>query len=196
MSIRNLLLNINREDRKVPAAVAGVLPALERLVAVVVRKIKSGGRLFYIGAGTSGRRGGVDASEIPPTYGAEGMIIAIIAGGDPAIRKAVEFADDNPRRGWEDLRKHNVCAADIVLGIAASGSTPYVVGGLEECNAKGIASACLTCHPGSPMGALADYAIEVGVGREIITGSTRIKAGTAQKLILNMISTTVMVKLG
>lgn len=196
MSIKNLLANINREDRKVPAAVAAVIPQLERLVALVVRKMKAGGRLFYIGAGTSGRLGVVDASEIPPTYGAQGMVIAIIAGGDSAIRKAIEFAEDDTRQGWEDLRSHGVCGKDIVLGIAASGNTPYVVGALAECKARDIATACLTCNPGSQAAQAADHAIEVPVGPEFITGSTRMKAGTAQKLVLNMISTSVMVKLG
>ena len=196
MSLRNLLANINREDRKVPAAVAGLLPALERVVALVVRKLKGGGRLFYIGAGTSGRLGVVDASEIPPTYGAHGVVVAIIAGGDSAIRKAVEFAEDDRSQGWEDLRRHGVGPKDVVLGIAASGNTPYVVGALAECNARKIATACLTCNPGSQAGRLADHAIEVAVGPEFITGSTRMKAGTAQKLVLNMISTAAMVKLG
>ncbi len=196
MSIRSLLANINREDRKVPAAVAGVLPAIERLVAVIVRKMKTGGRLFYIGAGTSGRLGVVDASEIPPTYGAEGHVIALIAGGDSAIRKAVEFAEDDIRQGWQDLRKHRVGKSDVVLGIAASGTTPYVVGTLEQCRAHGIPTACITCNPGSRLSEFSDYPIEVAVGSEFITGSTRMKAGTAQKLILNMVSTAAMVKLG
>jgi N-acetylmuramic acid 6-phosphate etherase len=196
MSIRSLLASINREDRKVPAAIGGVLPVLERLVALVVRKLKAGGRLFYIGAGTSGRLGVLDASEIPPTYGAEGMIVAVIAGGDAAIRKAVEFAEDDRRQGWEDLRKHAVGPGDVVLGIAASGTTPYVVGALEHCQSKGIVTACLTCSPGSRVAQVADYPVEVAVGPEFITGSTRMKSGTAQKLVLNMISTAVMVKLG
>lgn len=196
MSIRNLLVNINREDRKVPAAVGSVVPVLERLVALIVRKMKAGGRLFYIGAGTSGRLGVVDASEIAPTYGAEGMVIGLIAGGDVAIRKAVEFAEDDMRQGWRDLRKHHVSPADLVLGIAASGNTPYVVGALEQCKSRGILTACLTCNPGSRLAQIADHAIEVPVGSEFITGSTRMKAGTAQKLVLNMISTATMVKLG
>ena len=196
MSIRNLLANINREDRKVPAAVAAVIPSLERLVALIVRKLKAGGRLFYIGAGTSGRLGVVDASEIPPTYGAHGMVIAIIAGGDAAIRKAVEFAEDDMKQGWEDLRGHGVRSGDVVLGIAASGNTPYVVGALEACNSKAIATACLTCNPGSRLAQIADHPVEVPVGPEFVTGSTRMKAGTAQKLVLNMVSTAVMVKLG
>lgn len=196
MSVRNLLTNINREDRTVAAAVARVVPALERLVALIVRRMKAGGRLFYLGAGTSGRLGVVDASEIAPTYGAEGLVIAIIAGGDSAIRKAVEFAEDDARQGWEDLRRHHVCKTDVVLGIAASGNTPYVVGALKECRSQGIATACLTCNPGSPLSEIADHPIEVAVGSEFITGSTRMKAGTAQKLVLNMISTAAMVKLG
>src|SRR6185369_502954 len=149
MSIRQLLLNINREDAKVSIAIRKQIPQIEALVKVIVRKMKKGGRLFYIGAGTSGRLGVVDASEIPPTYGAHGLVIAIIAGGDAAIRKAVEFAEDDTRQGWEDLRKHGVRSGDVVLGIAASGNTPYVVGALEACRSKGIATACLTCNPGS-----------------------------------------------
>jgi len=196
MSIRNLLTNVNREDRQVPVAIAGVIAPLERLVAVTVRKLKAGGRLFYIGAGTSGRLGVVDASEIPPTYGVHGKVIAIIAGGDTAFRKAVEFAEDDTAQGWKDLRSQGVGAKDIVLGIAASGNTPYVVGALAECGARKITTACLTCNPGSKASLFADHAIEVAVGPEFITGSTRMKAGTAQKLVLNMISTAVMVKLG
>jgi len=196
MSIRNLLTNVNREDRQVPVAIAGVIAPLERLVAVTVRKLKAGGRLFYIGAGTSGRLGVVDASEIPPTYGVHGKVIAIIAGGDTAFRKAVEFAEDDTAQGWKDLRSQGVGAKDIVLGIAASGNTPYVVGALAECGARKITTACLTCNPGSKASLVADHAIEVAVGPEFITGSTRMKAGTAQKLVLNMISTAVMVKLG
>ncbi len=196
MSIRNLLTNMNREDRQVPAAIAGVITPLERLVAATVRKLKAGGRLFYIGAGTSGRLGVVDASEIPPTYGVHGKVIAIIAGGDAAFRKAVEFAEDDTAQGWKDLRSQGVGAKDIVLGIAASGNTPYVVGALARCGAHKITTACLTCNPGSQASLVADYAIEVAVGPEFITGSTRMKAGTAQKLVLNMISTAVMVKLG
>ena len=196
MSVPGLLANINREDRKVPVAVAAAIPAIERLVSLVVRKMKAGGRLFYLGAGTSGRLGVVDASEIAPTYGAHGAVIAIIAGGDTAIRKAVEFAEDDTKQGWEDLRRHGVAASDVVLGIAASGNTPYVVAALEACKAKGIATGCLTCNPGSRLSQVADQSIEVTVGPEFVTGSTRMKAGTAQKLVLNMISTAVMVKLG
>lgn len=196
MSTRDLLASINREDRKVPAAVGSILPEAGRLVATIVRKMKAGGRLFYIGAGTSGRLGVVDASEIPPTYGARGLVIALIAGGDAAIRNAVEFAEDDLRQGWEDLRRHGAESGDVVLGIAASGNTPYVVAALEACRSKGIVTACLTCNPGSRAAQVADYAIEVPVGPEVVTGSTRMKAGTAQKLVLNMISTAVMVKLG
>ena len=196
MSTRDLLASINREDRKVPAAVGSILPEAGRLVATIVRKMKAGGRLFYIGAGTSGRLGVVDASEIPPTYGARGLVIALIAGGDAAIRNAVEFAEDDLRQGWEDLRRHGAGSGDVVLGIAASGNTPYVVAALEACRSKGIVTACLTCNPGSRAAQAADYAIEVPVGPEVVTGSTRMKAGTAQKLVLNMISTAVMVKLG
>ena len=197
MSVRTLLANINCEDRKVPVAVARAIPALEKLVSAVVQKMKAGGRLFYIGAGTSGRLGIVDASEVPPTYGVPpGMVVGIIAGGDTAIRQAVEFAEDDACQGWRDLQKHGICARDVVLGIAASGSTQYVVGALEKCNARGITTACLTCNPGSQMALVANYPVEVLVGPEFITGSTRMKSGTAQKLVLNMISTSVMIKLG
>jgi len=197
MSISELLININKEDATVAAAIEMVVPSIEKLVTVIVEKMESGGRLFYIGAGTSGRLGIVDASECPPTYGVEhGLVVGLIAGGDSAIRKAVEFAEDDPEGGWNDLNAQNVSEKDVVIGIAASGTTPYVVGGLQMCNANNITTGGITCNPGSPLAAEALHPIEVVVGPEFVTGSTRMKAGTAQKLVLNMISTSVMVKLG
>ncbi len=197
MSVSNLLRNINREDKKVPAAVQKVIPKIEKLVVTVVGKMKRGGRLFYIGAGTSGRLGIVDASECPPTYGVpHGLVIGLIAGGDGAIRKAVEFAEDDINQGWKDLRKHKISSKDVVVGITASGTTPYVVGALKKCNIRRIITGCITCNPKSPVAIAAKFPIKVVVGPEFVTGSTRMKAGTAQKLVLNMISTSVMVKLG
>lgn len=197
MSVKDLLVNMNKEDQTVPHAVAKVIPKIEELVNVIVKKMKSGGRLFYIGAGTSGRLGIVDASECPPTYGVPfGLVIGLIAGGDKAIRKAVEFAEDNTKQGWKDLKEHKINSKDVVIGIAASGTTPYVVGALKKCNKKKIITACITCNPGSPVALTAKFPIAVVVGPEFVTGSTRMKSGTAQKLILNMISTSVMIKLG
>lgn len=197
MSIRELLNNINREDKTVPLVIEKVIPKIEKLVNVIVRKMKTGGRLFYIGAGTSGRLGIVDASEIPPTYGMpQGRVIGLIAGGDKAIRKAVEHAEDDPQQAWKDLKKYKINRKDVLIGIAASGRTPYVVGGLRAAQKNGITAACITCNPKSEVARFADYPIEVIVGPEFVTGSTRMKAGTAQKLVLNMISTTAMVKLG
>lgn len=197
MSVEELLLNINKEDKTVPAAVEKAIPDIEKLVTVIVENMISGGRLFYIGAGTSGRLGVVDASECPPTYGVPyGLVIGIIAGGDEAILKAVEFAEDDKEQGWLDLEKYNVTEKDVVIGIAASGTTPYVIGALEECRKRGIATGCITCNPGAPVSQHADYPIEVVVGPEFVTGSTRMKSGTAQKLVLNMISTSVMIQIG
>jgi N-acetylmuramic acid 6-phosphate etherase len=197
MSIRDLLKNINKEDKTVPLAVEKVIPKIEKLVEVIVRKMKSGGRLFYIGAGTSGRLGVVDASEIPPTYGMpHGRVIGLIAGGDKAIRKAVEHAEDDPKQAWKDLKKFKINKKDVLIGIAASGRTPFVVGGVSDARKNGVITACITCNPKSEVARLADYPIEVIVGPEFVTGSTRMKAGTAQKLVLNMISTATMVKLG
>ena len=197
MSVRQLLVNINKEDKTVHLAVEKIIPHVERFVNVIVEKMKIGGRLFYIGAGTSGRLGIVDASECPPTYGVpHGWVVALIAGGDKAIRKAVEFAEDDTEQGWKDLLRYKISRKDIVVGIAASGTTPYVVGALQKCNKKKITTACITCNPGSPVAIAAKYPIEVIVGPEFVTGSTRMKSGTAQKLILNMISTSVMIKLG
>jgi N-acetylmuramic acid 6-phosphate etherase len=192
-----LLKNINREDKTVPLAVEKVIPRIEKLVKVIVAKMKKGGRLFYMGAGTSGRLGIVDASECPPTYGIEhGRVIGIIAGGDKAIRKAVEFAEDDEEQGWKDLKEYKVNKNDVVIGIAASGTTPYVAGALKKCNENGIVTGCITCNADTPVAKVAKHKIEVITGPEFVTGSTRMKAGTAQKLALNMISTTVMIKLG
>lgn len=197
MSVTDLLTNINNEDKSVPLAVEKALPQIEAVVAVVVEKMKLGGRLFYIGAGTSGRLGIVDASECPPTFGVPfDLVIGIIAGGDTAIRKAVEFAEDDTQQAWNDLQEWNINENDVVIGIAASGTTPYVIGGLETCNANGITTACITCNTGSPLALTAKYPIEVVVGPEFVTGSSRMKAGTAQKLVLNMISTATMIQLG
>lgn len=197
MSTEELLRNINCEDKKVPDAVEKIIPKLIPLIDVISDKMKKGGRLFYIGAGTSGRLGIVDASECPPTYGVEyGKVVGIIAGGDEAIRRAVEFAEDNMVAGWEDLQKHKVNEQDVVIGITASGTTPYVIGALKKCKEHGITTGCITCNEGSPVSQFADFPVEVVVGPEFITGSTRMKSGTAQKLILNMISTSVMVKYG
>jgi N-acetylmuramic acid 6-phosphate etherase len=197
MPVKELLANINREDKRVPLAVEKAMPSIEKLVKAIVPKMKKGGRLFYIGAGTSGRLGIVDASECPPTFGVpQGMVIGLIAGGDAAIRKAVEFAEDDTKQGWKDLEKHKITPADVVIGIAASGTTPYVVGAMEECNKHKIITGCITCNPNSPVVKEAKYPVVVLVGPEFVTGSTRMKAGTAQKLVLNMVSTSVMISLG
>ncbi|WP_228852010.1 N-acetylmuramic acid 6-phosphate etherase [Aegicerativicinus sediminis] len=197
MSIQKLLSNINREDKTVPFAVEESLPQIEALVEQIVLKLKAGGRLFYIGAGTSGRLGIVDASECPPTFGvSHDLVVGIMAGGDSAIRKAVEFAEDDTEQGWKDLLDFQIDPQDVVIGIAASGTTPYVIGALEKCNAKGIITGCITCNQGSPLARTAQFPIEVVVGPEFVTGSSRMKAGTAQKLVLNMISTTAMIQLG
>lgn len=197
MSVRDLLVNINNEDKSVPLAVENAIPSIEALVNVIAERMKKGGRLFYMGAGTSGRLGIVDASECPPTYGVpHGMVIGLIAGGDKAIRKAVEFAEDDTKQGWKDLKKYKINDLDTVIGIAASGSTPYVIGALEKCNENGIVTGCIVCNEGSPVASAARYPIEVVVGPEFVTGSTRMKSGTAQKLVLNMISTSVMIRLG
>ena len=189
--------NINREDKTVPLAVEKVIPRIAKLVNVIVTKMKKGGRLFYLGAGTSGRLGIVDASECPPTYGIEhGRVIGLIAGGDKAIRKAVEFAEDDESQGWKDLQQHKITKNDVVIGIAASGTTPYVVGALKACNQHGVVTACITCNADTPVAKVAKHKIEIITGPEFVTGSTRMKAGTAQKLALNMISTSVMIRLG
>lgn len=197
MSVPDLLKNINREDKTVPDAVEKVLPQIEALTEQVVEKMLAGGRLFYIGAGTSGRLGIVDASECPPTFGVpHGLVVGLMAGGDSAIRKAVEFAEDSKEQGWLDLEEYLISEKDIVIGIAASGTTPYVIGALEQCNKRNIVTGCITCNEGSPLALTAKFPIEVVVGPEFVTGSSRMKAGTAQKLILNMISTAAMIRLG
>ena len=197
MSVEDLLTNINREDQSVPKAIEKIIPAISELIKAIVPRMKQGGRLFYMGAGTSGRLGIVDASECPPTYGIpHGIVVGLIAGGDNAIRKAVEFAEDSTTQGWEDLLNENICDLDTVIGIAASGSTPYVVHALKECQQKNILTGCITCNEESPITQVSDFPIAAVVGPEFVTGSTRMKAGTAQKLILNMISTSVMIQLG
>ncbi len=197
MSLNELLTNINIEDQIVPTAVQKAIPQIEKLLEVVSDKMLMGGRLFYIGAGTSGRLAVVDASECPPTYGVPyGLVIAVIAGGDKAITTAVEFAEDDEQQGWKDLSVHNVNENDVVIGIAASGTTPYVISALNECKKRGIATGSISCNPNTPLSAAADYPIEVVVGPEFVTGSTRMKSGTAQKLVLNMISTSAMIQLG
>jgi len=197
MSINELLTNINNEDKTVAFAIERVIPSIENLVEIIVTKMEVGGRLFYMGAGTSGRLGVVDASECPPTFGVEhGLVIGLIAGGDSAMWKAVEFAEDSTIQGWKDLQQHNISDKDVVIGIAASGTTPYVVGALKQCNENNIVTGCIVCNAGSPVAQASKYPIEVVVGPEFVTGSTRMKSGTAQKLVLNMISTSVMIKLG
>lgn len=197
MSVTELLVNMNKEDKTVPLALEKAIPQIEPLVTAIVNKLENGGRLFYIGAGTSGRLGIVDASECPPTYGiAHGIVIGLIAGGDEAIRKAVEFAEDDVNQGWLDLKQHAITEKDVVIGIAASGSTPYVLGALETCNKHHIITGGITCNASSELARIAKFPVELVVGPEFVTGSTRMKSGTAQKLALNMISTSVMIKLG
>jgi len=197
MSVRELLESINTEDQKVPLIVKKSIPEIEKLVEAIVPRMKKGGRLFYLGAGTSGRLGIVDASEIPPTFGLDhGYVIGLIAGGDGAIRKAVEMAEDNEELGWSDLKAYNPSPRDVVIGIAASGTTPYVIGALKRARQNGIFTGAITCNSGTPLAEQADVAIEVITGPEFVTGSTRMKAGTAQKLVLNMITTSAMISLG
>lgn len=197
LTTEQLLRGINQEDQSVPLAVAAEIPHIEQLVNACVERMQHGGRLFYIGAGTSGRLGIVDASECPPTFGVpHGMVIGLIAGGDQAIRKAVEFAEDDTQQGWNDLQAYNISEKDIVVGIAASGTTPYVLGALETAKSNGILTGGISCNPGSPLAELADIAITPVVGPEFVTGSTRMKSGTAQKLVLNMLSTAIMIRLG
>jgi N-acetylmuramic acid 6-phosphate etherase len=196
-SIEELIEIINTEDQKVALAVQQVLPQVEKLVEKAVEQVSKGGRLFYIGAGTSGRLGILDASECPPTFGvSDDMVVGLIAGGDKAIRKAVEFAEDNTKLGWKDLQTYNIHKGDMLVGIAASGTTPYVLGAVKDCKTNEIPTGCITCNPGSPLGLAVDFPIAVKVGPEVVTGSSRMKAGTAQKMILNMISTSLMIKLG
>lgn len=197
METSQLLYNINKEDKSVPESIEKVLPSIEKLIDVIVPKMEQGGRLFYIGAGTSGRLGVLDASECPPTYGVpERMVFGLIAGGDIALRKAVENAEDNTEQAWKDLQNHEINQNDVLIGIAASGTTPYVVGGIKDARKHNILTGCITCSLHSPLAKASEFPIEVITGPEIVTGSTRMKAGTAQKLVLNMISTTVMIKLG
>jgi N-acetylmuramic acid 6-phosphate etherase len=197
MSVQELLVNINKEDKTVPDAVEKCIPQIEALVSKIVPLMKEGGRIFYIGAGTSGRLGIVDASECPPTFGVpHGMVVGIMAGGDKAIRKAVENAEDDIEQAWIDLEEYKIDEKDTLIGIAASGRTPYVIGGLRTARQKGILTGCVVCNAGSAVAAEAEYPVEAVVGPEFVTGSTRMKAGTAQKLVLNMISTAVMIQLG
>ena len=197
MSVLELLTHINEEDQTVAHAVANAIPQIEALVQAIADQMLMGGRLFYIGAGTSGRLAVVDASECPPTYGVpQGLVVAVIAGGEKAITTAIEFAEDDNEQGWRDLQTHNICNKDVVVGLAASGTTPYVIGALEQCRKRDIVTGSISCNPNSPISAAAEYPIEVVVGPEFVTGSTRMKSGTAQKLVLNMISTTVMIQLG
>ncbi|AHF14060.1 N-acetylmuramic acid 6-phosphate etherase [Niabella soli] len=197
MSVLELLSSMNREDQTVPLAVEKVIPAIEKLIEAIVEHMVVGGRLFYIGAGTSGRLGILDASEIPPTYGLPaGVVIGVIAGGSKAITTPVENAEDDDLQGWKDLETYNINEQDVVVGVAASGSTPYVIGALRECRKRGIVTGSITSNPNALVSEVSDHPIEVIVGPEFVTGSTRMKSGTAQKLVLNMISTTVMIQLG
>lgn len=197
MSVSSLLRNMNDEDKAVPLAIEKSLHQIEALTRKIVEKLKNGGRLFYIGAGTSGRLGILDASECPPTFGvSHELVIGLIAGGDDAIRKAVEFAEDSKTQGWLDLQEHTISNKDVVVGIAASGTTPYVIAALEKCNENGIITGAISCNRKSPLSDTAQFPIEVIVGPEFVTGSSRMKAGTAQKLVLNMISTSTMIQLG
>ena len=197
MPVKELLANINKEDKSVALATEKAIPQIEQLVQVIADKMLAGGRLFYIGAGTSGRLGIVDASECPPTFGVPaGLVIGIIAGGIKAITEAVEFAEDDVEQGWLDLQEHDVNKKDVVIGIAAGGTTPYVIAALERCKASNIVTGSICCNPDAPLSAVSDYPVEAIVGPEFVTGSTRMKSGTAQKLILNMISTSVMIQLG
>ncbi len=197
MTIHQLLVNINNEDKKVPFAVEKAIPQIEKLVEQVVEKLKKGGRLFYIGAGTSGRLGILDASECPPTFGVEDdLVTGLIAGGDIAIRKAVEEAEDSTTQGWQDLLDNGFTPRDVLVGIAASGTTPYVVSTIQKAREQGAVTGCITMNPGSPLEKAAEFPITVVVGPEFVTGSSRMKAGTAQKLVLNMISTSTLIQLG
>ena len=197
MDTSSILVNMNNEDKKVAYAVTIVIPQITKLVDALAERFEKGGRLFYIGAGTSGRLGILDASEIPPTFGMpHERVIGLIAGGDSAIRKAVEFAEDDMKQAWLDLKEHDISEIDVVVGIAASGTTPYVIGGLQDAKTHGLLTAAITNNPGSPLATVADIPIEVNVGPEFVTGSTRMKSGTSQKLVLNMITTALMIKIG
>lgn len=196
-SVRELLENINTEDQKVAGAVQKAIPQIEKLVTRIVPRMKQGGRIFYMGAGTSGRLGVLDASEIPPTFGMPPTrVIGLIAGGDTALRNPVENAEDDTERGWQELTEHHINDKDTVIGIAASGTTPYVIGALRAARERGILTGCITSNPDSPMAAESDIPIEMIVGPEFVTGSSRMKSGTGQKMILNMITTSVMIQLG
>lgn len=197
MTINELLTNINQEDTKVPLAVKAAIPQIEMLIEQILKRMQRGGRLFYLGAGTSGRLGVLDASEIPPTFGVpDTLVIGLIAGGEMALRKAVESAEDDPNKAWKELEIFNINENDSVIGIAASGTTPYVIGGLQIARENGILTGCITCNPAGRIVEVAEFPIVVVVGPEFVTGSTRLKAGTAQKLVLNMITTSLMIKLG
>ncbi len=197
MSVNDIVTSMNEEDKKVPLAVTKAIPQIEGFIELVLLRMLQGGRMFYLGAGTSGRLGVLDASELPPTFGVEpGVVIGLIAGGDAALRKAVEAAEDDPERAWHDLLEYDINPLDTVLGIAASGTTPYVVGGLRIARQNGLLTGCITCNPGSKVAQQAEHPIEVVVGPEFVTGSTRLKAGTAQKMVLNIITTTLMIKMG
>ncbi|GAB4238520.1 MAG: N-acetylmuramic acid 6-phosphate etherase [Ekhidna sp.] len=197
MTTKDLLENINAEDQKVALAVEKVIPQIAILVDEIVPRMLDGGRMFYVGAGTSGRLGVVDASECPPTFGVpHDLVIGLIAGGDGAIRKAVEFAEDDKQQGWLDMQHYQPTQKDTIIGIAASGRTPYVIGAIKDARAAGMLTGCITCNEGSSLAENSEFPIEVVVGPEFVTGSTRMKAGTAQKMVLNMISTSVMIKLG
>ena len=197
MSVSEILNHINNEDKTVPLAIEKSLPQIEALTEQIVLNLKKNGRIFYIGAGTSGRLGILDASECPPTFGvSQELVIGLIAGGDTAIRNAVEFAEDSKEEGWLSLQKYNISEKDIVIGIAASGTTPYVISALDKCNQNNIITGCITCNKNSPLSLVSKFPIEIVVGPEFVTGSSRMKAGTAQKMVLNMLSTASMIRLG
>ena len=197
MSVHEILAGINQEDAKIHLAIEKVIPQIEMLIGQIMERMPLGGRVFYLGAGTSGRLGVLDASEISPTFGVPpGIIIGLIAGGDTALRSAVEAAEDNPDKAWKELQTFQINTLDTVVGIAASGTTPYVIGGIQKARENGLLTGCITCNPDSPLAQVSEYPIEAVVGPEFVTGSTRLKAGTAQKLILNMLSTTLMIKMG
>ena len=197
MSVMQLLQNINTEDKKVADAVEIALPQLEKMIEAIVERMIDGGRLFYIGAGTSGRLGILDASECVPTFGVpRGWVVGVIAGGREAVENAVEFAEDDDKAGWMDLTAHDISVKDFVVGLSASGTAPYVIGALESCRKEGIGTGSITCNPGAPLCTVSDFSVEISVGPEFVTGSTRMKSGTAQKMALNMISTAVMILLG
>ena len=197
MTVRELLTNINKEDSKVHLVVRKAIPQIAKLIKGIIIRMKKGGRIFYLGAGTSGRLGVLDASEVPPTFGVpHSMVIGLIAGGETALRRAVESAEDDPNKAWRELEIFNINAKDTVIGIAASGTTPYVIGGVRKARENGILTGCITCNPDSKLVEVTEIPIVVVVGPEFVTGSTRLKAGTAQKMVLNMITTSVMIKLG